>query len=173
MKTVILCSLVLLAYVSNAQSTPSTADSTTTVSRSPLQAATVPLPGVTSAELYLRAKLWLLHNHNLGRYKWLGDKNTNLVALSGEYYLPAVGYNGMWFNYSLKLLLRDGSYQYTVTDTSFRKRNATTEERIPVDQLLSAPSARKADRRYQAIATQQLALLIGSLTEGMQRPAAL
>lgn len=171
MKTTLLCWLVLLTYVSKAQSTLSTADSSTTVSPSPLQAATVPTPGVASSELYLRAKLWLLNNHSIGRYKWLGDKNTNLVALTGDYYLPTVGYNGTYFFYSLKLLLRDGSYHYAVTDIYFRKRNSV--DIIPAQQLLLAPATRKADRRYQEVAMQQLTLLLSSLNEGMQRPTAL
>lgn len=173
MKTVLLCWLVLFTYASKAQSTPSPPDSSTTTSPNPFQAATVSTPGVASTELYLRAKLWLLNNHSLGRYKWLGDKNTNLIALTGEYYLPTVGYNGTWFYYSLKLLLRDGNYHYTVTDIYFRKRNSTSVDSISTKQLLAAPSTRKVDRRYQAIALQQLTLLLSSLSGGMQRPSAL
>jgi hypothetical protein len=124
-------------------------------------------------ELYLRAKLWLLNNHSLGRYKWLGDKNTNLIALTGEYYLPTVGYNGVWFYYSLKLLLHDGNYHYTVRELYFRKRNETAVDSISTTQLLAAPATRKVDRRYQALAREQLTLLLSSLNGGMQRPSTL
>jgi hypothetical protein len=173
MKLLLRCWLVLLPYASKAQSAPTPADSSTTASPNPFRAATIATPGVARTELYLRAKLWLLNNHSLGRYKWLGDKNTNLIALTGEYYLPTVGYNGVWFYYSLKLLLHDGNYHYTVRELYFRKRNETAVDSISTTQLLAAPATRKVDRRYQALAREQLTLLLSSLNGGMQRPSTL
>lgn len=173
MKVLLLCWLLLLAYSSKAQSVLAARDSTTTASPSLFQAATVPTPGVAKTELYLRAKLWLLNNHSLGRYKWLGDKNASLVALKGEYYLPTIGYGGTWLYYSLKLLFRDGNYHYAVTDIYFRKNNFASVKIIPAGQVMATPSTSKADRRYQAAITQQITLLMSSLTTGMQQPATL
>ena len=170
MKALIFCWLVLLAYVSHAQVVPSAGDSSTTASLPLLQSATVSTPGVASTELYLRAKLWLLNNHSLGRYKWLGDKTAKWITLKGDYYLPTMGYAGAWFSYSLKLLLREGNYHYDVTDIAFRKKNLTSIEVIPAQQLLAAPATRKADRRYQEAAAQQVTLLLSSLRSAMEQP---
>jgi len=170
MKLALICWLLLLGQLGHAQSAALVADSTAAPKATPLQAATVPAPGVAGTELYLRAKLWLLNNHSIGRYKWLGDRNTNLIAVRGEYYLPTIGFNGSWLYYSLKLLLSNGSYRYTVTDVYFRKNGLSTSETIPAEQLVAAAPARRADRRYQEALAQQISLLVNSLQSGMQQP---
>lgn len=164
---------VLLAYASQAQSTRSPADSSTTATPTFVLAATVPTPGVARDELYLRAKLWLLNNHRLGSYKWLADTNTNLVALKGEYYLPTAGLSSAWLSYSLKLLVRDGNYHYAVTELYVRKSAFFSGKITSTEPLLAGPSTRKADRRYQALATQHVTLLLRNLSSEMQRPTSL
>lgn len=173
MKNFLLSWFVLFPYASQAQSTHSPADSSTTATPTLFPAATVPTPGVARAELYLRAKLWLLNNHSLGRYKWLADKNTNLVALKGEYYLPTAGLGGAWLSYSLKLLVRDGNYHYALTELYVRKSTFFSGKISSAEPLLAGPSTRKADRRYQALATQHLTLLLSNLRSEMQRPTPL
>lgn len=171
MKTVLLGWLLLLTYAGNAQSVPTAGDSVTTAGPLPLYAATVPTASISSTELYLRAKLWLLNNHSIGRYKWLGDRNTSLIAVKGTYFLPAVGFSGTWLYYSLKLLFSNGSYHYAITDIYFRKNGAT--ETLPAEQLLPASPERRVNRRYQEALGQQVGLLLSSLQSGMQQPTAL
>ncbi len=157
---------LLLTYVSNAQSVPPVSDSVAAASH-PMYAATVPTLGTNRAELYLRAKLWLLNNPSIGRYRWLSDRNTNLIAVKGAYFLP-VGFGGTWLYYSLKLLPANGSYQYSLSNIYFRKNGSTTT--VPAEQVLAASPASRADRRYQEALTQQVSLLLSSLRTGMQQP---
>ncbi|RZK33174.1 MAG: hypothetical protein EOO61_15760, partial [Hymenobacter sp.] len=140
MKTFFLSWFMLLTYASQAQSTRFPAESSTTTSSTLLLAATVPTPGVARAELYLRAKLWVLNNHSLGSYKWLADKQTNLVALKGEYYLPTAGLGSAWLSYSLNLLLCDGNYHYAVTELYVRKSTFFSGKITSADPLLGGPS---------------------------------
>jgi hypothetical protein len=139
----------------------------------------VPVEGVSKADLFTRAKLWLAGSFKSAKdVVQTEDKDAGIIV--GKGYSPisltffghAVPYQ---LHYTLKLNFKDGKYKYELTDLYFQNEpDAATSfktYKIPVeDRILAAPSTSREGKTVAQMKAQYdatIPALLASLKAGM------
>jgi hypothetical protein len=133
-------------------------------------AAVVPVPGVSAAELYSRARLWVANTYRSAKAVIdLDDKDAGRIVAKGVFTVPYAGLSSMNIRGSLTIEVKDGRFRYTLTDLrAFGQGNYGPFENAVESQAKNPFTGKKFWQRINA----ECIGTVESLAKAMTVPAA-